>query len=526
MADGIINVYVESSFITLSSGVEDVFINYSVEEADNIGEFTIPVDCELAITSTGVQFVSTAYTTISGVDGFTSTAIAYQHTNTTTMSGVLTSLVEYGIPVSVSGLSDDIDTDLEYFVITDSNKIPGHRRAYIDSIMGEAYVVSDNIFTQYWIFSSASGTSDYYTLYTAGGDYDPTDPLDYVIISGTVDSITRFSAGNYNTLTSGSVRAFVDSVFSGWVYYFKPDELSYRFDSICGLETVSQGYDFDSTAISGAITPINYDVYSTIEASNYINTDSICGVVNQTFYFVESTVISGGLGYQDWDVCCGLVNTNGFSFDVDLFSLKISNFSLDEGEYSSATGTVCVDVTDDVYNVVTSGTYFIIDETVASGVFTPITDGYRMCYDPIDNFASILGATTLTVHAQNDNGGILERDFYVTSGYSVEYDNETQDYGFDSTVVVRMAAENFASCPLTNTDAYWFTTVQKVTDNLTATIRGVPWSELNLGASIVPQTDTIYFYGKVFTIEIRAKDFAGNEMPSYTFEFQIEDKPD
>ncbi len=521
-----INVYIESSFIALSSGTEDAFIDYSVEEADSIGEFTIPVDYRLVIPNSGIQYVSTEYTTISGSDGFTSTAITYQHTNTTTMSGVLTSLVEYGIPVSVSGLSDYLDADLEYFVITDADKIPGHRRTYIDSVMGEAYIVSDNIFTQYWIFSSVSGSLNYDTLYTAGGDYDPTDPFDYVIIYGTADYLTHFSAGNQSTLVSGSVRAFIDSRFSGFVYYFKPDELSYKFDLTCGLETILHGYDFDSTAISGAVTQINYDVYSTIETSSYIDTDGICGVVNQTFYFVESTVISGGLGYQDWDAYCGVVNTNGFNFDVDLFSLKISNFSLAEGEYSAASGTVCVDVTDDVYNVVTSGTYFIIDETVTSGTFTPITDGHRMCYDPVDNFASLLGSTTLTVYAQNDNGDILERDFYVTSGCLVEYDNETQDYGFGNTVVVRMTAENFASCPLTNTDAYWFTTVQKITKDLTATIIGIPWGELDLGASITPQTDTIFFYGKVFTVEIRAKDFAGNEMTPYIFEFQIEDKPD
>jgi len=526
MADGTLNVHVESSFLTLNDGAPDADIDYSVEEADNIGAFTIPVGYKLVITTSGIQCVPIDYTTVSGLVGFTSTAIAYQHTNTTTMSGVLTSLVDYGIPVSVSGLSDYLDVDLGYFVITDSDKVLSHRRVSIDSIMGEAYVVSDNIFTQYWIFSSASGISDYYTLYTAGGAYDPTDPLDYVIISGTIDSPTHFSAGSYNTLTSGSVRAFIDSFFAGYVYYFKPDEFNYKFGTICGLETILHAYDFESTAISGAVTQLNYDVYSTIETPSSINTDSVCGVVNQTFHFIESTVISGGLDYQDWDVYCGLVNVNGFNFDIDLFSLKISNFSLAEGEYSSVSGTVCVDVTDDIYNVVTSGTYFIIDETVTSGTFTPLTDGYRMCYDPVDNFASLLGSTTLTVHAQNDNRDILERDFYVTSGYSVEYDNEVQDYGFDNTVVVRMTAENFASCPLTNTDAYWFTTVQKVTDNLTATIVGIPWKELDLGASIVPQTDTIYFYGKVFTVEIRAKDFAGNEMPPYTFEFQIEDKPD
>ena len=527
MADDTINVYIDSSFLTLNTdGVEDASIDYSVQEADNIGEFTIPVDYRLVIPSSGIQSVSTEYTTISGLNGFESTAIAYQHVNTTTMSGVLTSLVEYGIPVSISGLSDYLDVDLEYFVITEADKIPGHRRTYINAIMGEAYIVSDNILNQYWIFSSASGTLDYDVLYTAGGDYDPSDPFDYVIIYGTVDYPTHFTSGNPSALISGSVRAFIDSHFAGYVYYFKPDELSYRFDATCGLEIITQGYDFDSTAISGAVTPINYDVYSTIEASNYMDTDSICGAVNQTFYFVESTVISGGLDYQTWDVYCGVVNINGFGFDVDLFPLKISNFSLDEGEYSSATGTICVDVTDDIYNVVTSGTYFIIDETVSSGTFTPITDGYKMCYDPIDDFASLLGSTTITVHAQNDNEDVLERDFYVTSGYLVEYNNEIQDYGFGNTIVVRMTAENFASCPLTNTDAYWFTTVQKVTKDLTATIIGTPLYESDLSAFILPQTETIYFYGKVFTVEIRAKDFAGNEMTPYIFEFKIEDKPD
>jgi 3D (Asp-Asp-Asp) domain-containing protein len=254
MADGTLNVHVESSFLTLSDGATDADIDYSVEEADNIGKFTIPVGCELSITTSGIQYISTAYTTISGVDGFTSTAITYQHTNTTTMSGVLTSVVEYGIPVSVSGLSDELDVDLNYFVITDADKLPGHRRMYVSSVMGEAYVYSDNIFTQYWTFSPTSGTLDYGTLYTAGGDYDPTDPLDYVIIYGTADYPAQFNLGDQSTLVSGSVRAFIDSFFAGYVYYFKPDELSYRFSATCGLENTVHGYNLDSTAISGAVT--------------------------------------------------------------------------------------------------------------------------------------------------------------------------------------------------------------------------------------------------------------------------------
>lgn len=509
-----INIYIDSSFYEASnSGVDDTYIDYSVEEADNIGERNIPISSVFNSPSDGFQYFSIDYFTPTSGTAFRNTPITYEAPQST-ISGVVTSLVDYSLPVTISGLVDEVDVGLNYFARITG--VSGEQNARVDSTIGDPYVYSDNIINHYWIFPLTSGALDYDAFYTTVS----VTPI-------TADYDTYFSAGSQNTLVSGSVRAFIDSRFRGLVYHFKPDELSYRFDSVCGLETVSQGYDFDSTAISGTVTAINYNVYSTAVVSGIINEiDVCCGLVDLVSYSWESEVIPGGLDYQNWDAYCGVVNTNGFNFDVDLFSLKISNFSLAEGEYSSASGTICVDVTDDIYNVVTSGTYFIIDETVASGVFTPITDGYRMCYDPIDNFASILGATTLTVHAQNDNGDILERDFYVTSGYSVEYDNEIQDYGFGSTVVVRMTAENFASCPLTNVDAYWFTTVQKVTKDLTATIMGVPLSESDLSASIIPQTDTIFFYGKVFTVEIRAKDFAGNKMTPYTFEFRIEDEPE
>ncbi len=91
---------------------------------------------------------------------------------------------------------------------------------------------------------------------------------------------------------------------------------------------------------------------------------------------------------------------------------------------------------------------------------------------------------------------------------------------------MRGSAENLASCPNTGVDAYFFTTAPKFGKDLGATIVGQPWSEDNLSAEITPTTDTIYFYGKTFRIEIRAKDFAGNVMEPFTFEFKIEDEPE
>jgi len=526
MADETINIYFNSTFFDLDNcydGLNDAYVDYSVEEDDNIGERNIPMSSIFSSTSDVFISFPIEYDVSVTSSGFYSTAFTYQRN--TMVSWVLTSLVEYSLPATISGLSSIAPVDLDFFInyITE-----GHGNARIDSVIGDLFVYSDNILNQYWIFSSVSGSKNYDALYTAGGDYDPTDPLDYVIISGTNDYPTHFFSG---TLISGAgVRAFIDSRFSGWVYHFKPDELSYKFDSVCGTEVIDHPCDFDSVVINGGLLPVDYDVYSTVVASGLINDiDICCGLVDLVSYGLESETISGTISYQDYDVYCGDVGVRGFSFDVDLLSLKISNFSLAEGEYSAASGTICVDVTDDVYNVVTSGTYFIIDDTVASGTsttYTPIVDGYRMCYDPVDNFVSITGATTFTVHAQNNNGDVLERDYYLASGYVVEYDNRAQDYDYNSQVVVRMTAENYASCPTSSTYAYWFTTEQNLPKDLTASIVGIPWGVKDLTAEIAPQTDTMFVYGKVIKVEVRAKDLAGNEMPPYIFEFKIEDKPD
>jgi hypothetical protein len=521
--DDTINVYFESNFFdldNLSDGSNDADVDYSVEEADNIGERNIVLSSVFNSPSDAFASFPAEYNVSLSSSGFYSTAFAYQRN--TAVSGVITSLVEYSIPATISGLASATPVDLDFFI---NYTTEGHQNARVVTVIGDPYVYSDNILHQYWIFSSISGSKTYDVLYTAGNDYDPSDPLDYVTISGVNDYPAHFSAGTL--ISGGSGRAFIDSRFAGYVYHFKPDELSYKFNSVCGLENILHGYDFDSVVIPGSVLAVDYNVYSTVVVSGIISDiDACCGLVDLVSYSIEGTVIPGGLGYQDYDLCCGSIGIGGFNFDIDLLSLKISNFSLVEGEYTAASGTICVDITDDVYNVVTSGTHFIIGDTVTSGTFDTITDGYTMCYDPVDNFASIMGATTFTVHAQNDNGDVLEKDYYLTSGYMVEYDNRTQEYDYDNQVVVRMTAENFASCPADSTYAYWFTTEQQLPKDLTASIVGVPWGEKELTAEIYPQTDTMFVYGKVFNVEVRAKDFSGNVMPPYVFEFRIEDKPE
>jgi len=522
MPNDTINIFVESSFTAPASGTEDAYAAYLTRDNDNIGRSDSTAELTLATTVSGYKDALTEYQAIvSGTEDFTSTAATFELE--TVVSGVLEALTEYSTP-STSGIPGQRDAQAEYFA--HDTKTSGSLDPRADTTMGDAYVVSDNIFNTYWIFPESSGIFDHLALYTAGNDYDPTDSESYVVISGTDDQPAKFTMGTL--ISGGTIIEYVDITLAGYPFDFFPNDLSYRFEAYAGTETTDGEHEFEAEVISGALDRLDLDLYSTAAASGVVHSDAYCGLVDLVSYSAEAQTISGTISYYFSNIYCGTQAAQGFSFDVQLLSLKISNFSLAVGEYVNSTATICVDVTDDVYNVVTSGTYFIIDSTVTSGTFTPITNGYRMCYDPVDDFASILGSTTFTVHAQNDHGDTLERDFYLTSGYIVEYDNIDQNYDYESQVVVRMTAENFASCPITGVHAYWFTTAPQPFSrvDLGATITATPHDQSELAAQLMPDTGLIYFYGKTFRVEVQAKDSAGNEMTPYIFEFRIEDKPE
>ncbi len=526
MVDDTIDIYIESSFFSIGSGIGEIYTSFTAGQLENIGQRDTIVDYQaVASISSAVDHPVEVFTSYSGAfqDGYISTAIKYQ--GNTSISGMEVTLVDYSTPVTSSGLTEVIDIDLGYF--TGVSGISDATDAMLKFTGGQLYEFADNILGNYWIFASTSGENDYEADYTAGGEYDPLipgPPIDQVVTSGTDDFAHYFTTAA--ATNSGTIQEEMEVFFPGFPIEFHPDQYTYRFHLAVGDEGAKQGAEWEATVISGAVLDIPLDVMSTVVASGHYNFDLVSGFVDLVSYSFDSETISGTISYFNNESICGVSDTNGYGFDVGLFSLKISNFSLDIDEYTLASGSICVDITDDVYNVVTSGSYFIIEDTVTSGTFAPIVDGYRMCFDSPADFADILGATTFTVHAENDNYDILEQDFYLTSGYIVEYDNRTQDYGFGSQVVVRGSAENLASCPTTGVDAYFFTSTPKPSRDLNASIVGIPYSEEDLSAEIVPTTDTIYFYGKTFRIEVRAKDFAGNVMEPFTFEFRIEDAPE
>jgi len=526
MPDTGIDIYIESSFFTVASGTQGIDVSFIAGQLDNIGGRDTVAEYQVESSISGaIGYPVEVFTSYSGAfqDGYSSTAQRYQAS--TSVSGMAVALIDYAIPVSTSGLSRTEDSNLEYF--TGYTKISGALDARSKFTAGKLYAYSDNILNIYWVREDEIIEEDYEADYTAGGEYNPLipgPPIDQVITSGTGDFTQYFTVGA--AANSGTIQEDCEVFFAGYPMEFHPDKYTYRFDLIAGSEGDKQGAEWEAIVISGSVLDIPIDVTSTVVASGHYNFDLVGGLVDLASYSFEGEVISGTISYFNGQAICGVSGTSGYGFDIDLLSLKISNFSLDVNEYTAASGTICVDITDDVYNVSTSGSYFIIDETVTSGTFTPTPDGYTMCFDSPNDFSDIIGSTTFTVHAENDNGDILERDFYVTSGYVVEYDNRAQDYGFGNQIVVQGTAENLVSCPNVGADAYFFTSVPKPGFDLGASIVGQPWGEKDLSAEITPTTDTIYFYGKTFRIEIRAKDFAGNVMEPFTFEFKIEDKPE
>ena len=198
-------------------------------------------------------------------------------------------------------------------------------------------------------------------------------------------------------------------------------------------------------------------------------------------------------------------------------TILIDNFSMGIEEWTPVVNLVSfsVDIVDHEYNITTSGTYFIHDWQIVPTSYSGISDGYRCYYYP----PTISGAVSLTIHAENDNSETKEENYYLLYGYNVKF-NEVIDWGYKKEVVIWTQISNLAFCPNTKTDAFFFETADLESRNLNAIINPVGY--VNLGATIFPQ-NTFFFYSRTYHIRIEnVKDFSGNAMLPYEFEFTIE----
>lgn len=520
MPDDTINIWVDSTFTDSDSDTEDVAVEYFPAGVDNIGSYSMPVVYRAEDVEDETEDIPLTYQTSASVSGVLDLS-SYYFLDSVSSGTNSTPAEFYGVlGPTLSGVNST-----PHAYLTGYTAISGAVNEEITFILGRQMDTTENVSLAFWSRPVISGTLDFLNNYTNFTGSTGVNGLPTPTNDGVIDREIVYS--NLYSLVSGTVDRIVDITFAGYVWF------PFDTDVYSTLLSMGNETEFEATTISGNVVPIWSDVFSTALTISGINTDLYCSVSDMRDIDYETTVISGAVTPIESDVYSTAVIKSGLDFNVDLYSLKISNFSLGIGEYTAASGYISVDVTDDECPVSTSGTYFMVDGTQVSGTLSTITDGYRLTYDPVDDFASLEGPTVFTVHAENTCGDVLEDDFYLTFGYRLEYINnpgafQNLDYGFDNKVAVRVSAEDMASCPELDSLAWEFESKERFNTDLGASIRGVLGGssvEENLTASIYPQS-TAYFYEKEFTVVVNAKDFAGNQMEPFILTYRIEDKPE
>jgi len=522
------DIYIDSSFLSPHVGEgNEVVIETDFERADNVGGRDLIVSLAYLVPQEVEQNITTLYSTAP------------------TVSGVpLMYVVEYFREQSL--LDSSTAVGLEY--TTSSASLSGTTSAIIEYFNKHDYSLGDQIiyitFTSDSLLETTSSVSVGLKSILASSGTENVN-MKYLNFTGAYDFIhggvpipsysgIRYIYNDYETeanTNSGILSNYIDVVFSGWV----PGYLTADIYSV--LENIQQGnnlnFYFESTCISGGLTGIRGDLFSTkLSLKNYF-----CDVLATSLSIssIDTDVISilGHVPKLDFDVWSSVHKEAGLGIDVGLFSMYFDNFNVGVGEFIPASGTLCIDVHDALYPVVTSGTYFLVDDIPVACTYTALSDGYRMCYNSPDNFGSVSGPTKITARGQNSNGDVLTRDFYVTFGYVVGYDNSKVggiDYGFENKIGVRVEASNLLECPIDTAFGFWFVSKNHVLSDLSASItalRSGSKGNSDLSTSIYPNS-TAYFYDKIFKMEVTVKDFNGNEMPPFILKFKVEnlDKKD
>ena len=513
------NIWVESSFSSASSGETDTQVDLVLAEADVVGGYSIPVIYRAGQTDVDEFYNGVVeYITVTTVSNTIQIPVEYFDCESIpTISGITPTLIFYS--TGVTTLDDTLYIDMVYnagFIST-----AGGFNKIVTFIVGGNYPWNYDSYVSIWMFPQISGTSSFITNYTNFSGNLTTSGTTIPFNTLERDNITVYSVGALQDI--GLLPKIVDITFAGWVGF------GFNTDIYSTLGGLGLHYITDVTTISGGLLLQNTDIYSSAITNSGIGVDLFCSLLDYSTIIFNVDTGSGRIGYKLLDIFSSAQNSKSLNCDIELLSLKITNFSLAEGQYTKASNSITVDVLDDICLVSVSGTYFEINDIQVSGTLTPILDGYRLVYNPIDDFESLNGPTTFTVHAENECGKIIEQNFNLTFGYIVGYENSESagiDYGFNNKVAVRITAEDMASCPQLSSTAYVLESNQLKNRDLGASITGIFYADgyKDMPVSIYPQS-TAYFYGKEFRIVVYAKDFAGNNMTPFEIVYRIEDKP-
>lgn len=271
---------------------------------------------------------------------------------------------------------------------------------------------------------------------------------------------------------------------------------------------------------SGRLVKINSDLFSCVSGvSDTVNSDTWSTAPQTSYYFTDVGVASGTLTPFLVDINSTAMTSGTISCDIRTWSLELSDFFLKLEEFTTTSATAWVDITDELYNIDLSNTYFLVNGQQVGVTFSGIQNGYRMFYDPPDDFYS-RGSLVYTTHAQNIMGDIIENTYSLLYGYDIDF-TSLVDWGYNKTIAIWATASNLAHCLNTEADAFYFRTKDLWAKNLGVSINPVGYFDLGATLNTVGKH---FYYGGTYTITISGvKDFQGNEMETQKYTFTIED---
>ena len=201
--------------------------------------------------------------------------------------------------------------------------------------------------------------------------------------------------------------------------------------------------------------------------------------------------------------------------------LYITNFSIPEDStvYCTSLLDFSVDVLDDTNIVTLSGTYLSINNENTFCTYSSILNGYRLQCSTVPS-----GTIWLEVFGSNNLDETINTLYILQFGYEIEWDR-VMVWPNNKEIPVSVSANNNVFNPNTMYYSTFFKTSNYKESNLEAWVSVEGSGQLNLNASIFPQSK-YFMYGNSYSITISGiKDFSGNILPAKTYNFTLENNP-
>ena len=351
--------------------------------------------------------------------------------------------------------------------------------------------------------------------------YDTPNLLDesyyYDVIPSSTLTVENFSPGvgiNYNPESISVCIDVYDTTYgvstNGINILINSESCSPNYTNIYGnrdLTSVSGSETLYGVTISGTelynATLVGIDIVGSAFSGGYISSANSYGGGMYDFPSPYGATSSGYIV----SASCYYTGSGNYITSGELVDTLVSGVNWD-GKYTNST----------VHGVHTTNTNAY--DVTASGVTISGVVGYTACYHPSNDF-NYDGTIDVLISGSNANTVApvyYDRTYRLYYGYNIK--NFDAEFSAGTNIPVSVTANNVDRNINTLHYSFYFTTIDKSSKNLSASITGIaPWEDIT--ASISPQAP-VHRYGESVTIEIYVEDFDGNALGPYTFTYTVE----